>query len=120
MTNMVNLQDLIKLAKADGGKFFVMDEAGDAKLVIMGMEDYAKLAGSALQPVVEDVEKVNREITEAQLHEPEIVKPIVETPVIIQEIKSSPHHTMPVVDLREEVIDPTFDFEGPKIDLDEI
>ena len=39
---MATLKDLINLAKADGGKFFVMDESGEAKLVIMGIEDYQK------------------------------------------------------------------------------
>jgi hypothetical protein len=40
---MANLQDLINLAKVDGGKFFVLDETGEAKLVILPLEEYQKL-----------------------------------------------------------------------------
>ena len=40
---MANLQDLISLAKADGGKFFVIDESGLLQLVIMSVEDYQRL-----------------------------------------------------------------------------
>ena len=68
---MATLKDLINLAKADGGKFFVMDESGEAKLVIMGIEDYQKLLLGKLQKQVEDVEKINRQILEAQLKEAE-------------------------------------------------
>jgi hypothetical protein len=111
---MANLQDLINLAKADGGKFFVMDEEGEIKLVLMRMEEYQKLLLHNLHDKILDEEKVNKEITKAQLEEPEIEKPIV---VSKPEIRSA---APPRVDLRAEVIDPSFDFEAPKVDLDEI
>ena len=109
---MPNLQDLINLAKADGGKFFVMDEKGEGKLVIMSIEDYQKMLLGKLQKQIVDVEKINKEIIKAQLHEPETIVPIV-TP----EIK---RNGPPRVDLREEVIDPSFDFEGPKVEIDDL
>ena len=66
---MVTLQDIIDLAKADGGKFFVIDENGDAKLVIMPVEDYERLLIGKLKRQVEDVEQINKEILKAQLSE---------------------------------------------------
>jgi len=101
---MSNLKDLINLAKIDGGKFFVVDEEGDAKLVIMGIEEYQKMLLGKLKKQVMDVEKINKEITQSQLEEDE---PVVKKERVIQ-------------DLRAEVIDPSFDFEGPKIDLEDI
>ena len=110
---MATLKDLINLAKADGGKFFVMDEKGDASLVIMGVEEYQRLLLGKLQRQVEDVEKINRQILEAQLKEaevaPEAPKPRIQRPP-----------AFPRVDLREEVIDPSFDFEGPKVEVDDL
>jgi len=106
---MSNLKDLIELAKLDGGKFFVVNEEGEAKLVIMGIEEYQKMLLGKLKKQVMDVEKINEKITKAQLEEadePE-VKPIVKHKSFSQ-------------DLRSEVIDPSFDFEGPKIDLEDI
>lgn len=110
---MANLQDIINLSKADGGKFFVMDEKGETKLVIMSVEEYEKLLLGKLQKQVEDVEKINQEITKAQIiEEREVLKEdfkiILPKP---NKIKS--------LDLREEVIDPSFDFEGPKIGFDD-
>ncbi len=110
---MANLQDIINLSKADGGKFFVIDEKGDAKLVIMSVEDYQKLLLGKLQRQVEDIEKINKEITRAQIVDFALVE----------------HHQAPRqqrapaftrVDMRQEVIDPSFDFEGPKIDVDDL
>jgi hypothetical protein len=115
---MSNLQDLINLAKADGGKFFVMDEEGNANLVIMSVEDYQNLLLGKLQRQVADVEDINREIMQAQL-EPEAsailkvepLKPVTQSPII--------GHYKPQ-DLRAEVIDPSFDFEGPKVEIDDL
>lgn len=112
---MSNLNDIINLAKADGGKFFVMDESGEAKLVIMGIEDYQKMLLGKLQKQVLDVEKVNREITKAQLQEAEVA---AVPPVLAPKV--SERQVMPRFDMREEVIDPSFDFEGPKLELDDI
>jgi len=122
---MANLQDLINLAKADGGKFFVLDEKGEVKLVILPVDDYQVLMegrlAHKLKTVTEDVEKVNKEILRAQLHDPE-VQPVVEIPrskfagpTIAQ---NRTYAQRP--DLREEVIDPSFDFEGPKVEIDDL
>lgn len=119
--NMANLQDLINIAKADGGKFFVIDENGDAKLVIMSIEDYQHLLLGKLQRQVEDVENINKMITKAQLSEDQV--PAVPQPTVRQ-VSSGPavkqRHAIALPDLREEVIDPSFDFEGPKTDIDDI
>lgn len=111
---MATLKDIINLSKADGGKFFVMDENGEAKLVIMSVEDYQRMLLGKLQRQVEDVEKINKQIIEAQMKEvepaPEIQKP--PRPPKVERV--------PRVDLRAEVIDPSFDFEGPKADFDDL
>jgi len=108
---MSNLQDLINLAKADGGKFFVMDETGEAKLVIMSVDDYQELLLGKLQQQIEDVEEINNEILQAQLNEDMPSVPKSHGPTVSQESKT---------DLRAEVIDPSFDFEGPKIEIDDL
>lgn len=110
---MASLQDIINLAKADGGKFFVIDEKGDIKLVIMPIDDYQKILLGKLQKQVEDVEKINKEILRAQLLE----APPVPAP---RPVASSKSWTPPQVDLREEVIDPSFDFDGPKVEIDDL
>lgn len=115
---MTNLQDLINLAKADGGKFFVMDETGDAKLVIMGIDDYQKMLLGKLQRQVQDVESVNKLITQVQLQDEAPImpsaKPTTKGPSVVHE------RAFPAVDLRAEVIDPSFDFEGPKVEIDDL
>ncbi len=116
---MASLEDIINLSKADGGKFFVIDETGDARLVIMSVEDYQKLLLGKLQRQVKDVENINREIIKAQLQEPEIATPSVEVPKPAAP-RVEVRQERPKVDLREEVIDPSFDFEGPKIEIDDL
>lgn len=115
---MANLQDIINLAKADGGKFFVIDESGEPRLVIMSIEDYQRLLLGKLQRQIKDVENINREITKAQLEEtaaaPVVPRPEVKGPTVVQK------PGIPRMDLRAEVIDPSFDFEGPKIEIDDL
>jgi len=113
---MSNLQDIINLAEADGGKFFVIDESGEAKLVIMRVEDYEKLLLGKLQRQVTDVEEINKEIIHAQLTEDKAaaLKAPLRGPTVTQEAEISKN------DLRAEVIDPTFDFEGPKVEIDDL
>lgn len=110
---MSSLQDLINLSKADGGKFFVIDETGDPKLVIMPIEEYQKMLLGKLKRQIDDVEKINKEILKAQLSETEILTPIAPQP------KPIPIR-QPRVDLREEVIDPSFNFESPKVEIDDL
>ena len=121
---MANLNDLINLAKADGGKFFVIDESGDAKLVIMSVEDYQRLLLGKLQRQVMDVEKINQEIVKAQLNENQSFtsaapEPPIKAPTLkYQDPRQNDHHQS--IDLRSEVIDPSFDFEGPKVEIDDL
>lgn len=174
---MNNLNDLINLAKADGGKFFIMDEQGNASLVIMPVEEYQKLLIGKLQKQMQDVEAINKEILKAQMNEETSVaqsrtelkgygtgilkaqltegvtptQPLEKVPPATPETDSvgqmrvgptvlttsrkdlfnsrpanllrydgNPVTRPGAVDLREEVIDPSFDFEGPKFDVDDI
>lgn len=117
---MANLQDIINLAKADGGKFFVIDETGEAKLVIMSVEDYQRLLLVKLQRQIKDVEQINKEIIKAQLQEdvPAVPKPAVRPRAVTYQ--TPVREPRPSVDLRAEVIDPSFDFEGPKVEIDDL
>ena len=122
---MANFQDLINLAKADGGKFFVIDEQGNARLVIMSIEDYQRLLLGKLQRQVEDVENINKMILKAQLTEPDVPPAPPKAPVLSRAPASKGpqvfENKAPArVDLREEVIDPSFDFEGPKVEIDDL
>lgn len=110
---MANLQEIIHLAKIDGGKFFVVDEQGDAKLVIMPVTEYQKLLLGKLQKQVLDIEAINKEIIKAQIVEPDIE-------ALIPKLKPKKPVAVPRVDLRAEVIDPSFDFEGPKVELEDL
>ncbi len=105
---MSSLQDIFNLAKADGGKFFVMDESGEPKLVILNIEEYQKLLLGKVKREVEDVEQINQEILRARMESAPIMAPQV----------TSTHKNSP--DMREEVIDPSFDFEGPKFDIEDL
>ena len=110
---MANLQDIINLAKADGGKFFVLDENGEVGMVIMSVEDYQNLLVGKLQQQAADIENINKEILRAQLQE-ELIEPVIEKPVKQQSsprVSQFPKIVAP--DLRAEVIDPSFDFEMP-------
>jgi hypothetical protein len=125
---MATLQQLIDLSKQDGGKFYVIDTDGEIRLVILPVEEYQKLMGQKVKTKVEqltqDVERINREILKAQLSEYDPVTP-VNTPHLEERDDHNPRYkggkfSHNFVDLREEVIDPSFDFEGPKMDIDEI
>ncbi|GAC1412130.1 MAG: hypothetical protein NVSMB66_0360 [Candidatus Doudnabacteria bacterium] len=103
-----NLQKLIQLAKADGGKFFVLDEQGNPSLVIMNLDQYEALLLRKVSNQLEDIEEINRKIIDAQKSE-EVYK------------KQSAQE-----DLVSEVIDSTFSLEPempmaqPRVDLEEI
>jgi hypothetical protein len=127
---MATLKDIMNLAKADGGKFFVMDENGDVKLVIMDIEDYQGMLLGKLQKQVQDIETINKEIVKAQLQE-EVVPPVTKNGKNNSNITiaDAPKNNAPITqnqnhhqftDMREEVIDPSFDFEGPKVNIDEL
>lgn len=101
---MASLEDIIKLIGNDDSKAFIMDESGEVKLVIMGVGQYQKMLLGKLKKQIEDVEEINKRITEAQLEDtPAALKP-------------------PRLDLRSEVIDPSFDFDAEVIkpDFDDI
>lgn len=106
---MANLQDIIKLCEADQGKVFIMDEQGDVKLVILGVEHYQDLMLGSLKQkvasVVADLETANSEILQAQLEEDEGFRSFAEAASgRFGELKR--RNMSP--DLRQEVIDPTF------------
>jgi hypothetical protein len=100
--NMDNLQRLIQLAKADGGKFFVIDENANPVLVIMGIDEYENVLIRKMQNQAEDIEDINRQIQEVVLSEEEQKRRQIQD------------------ELKSEVIDSTFDFENPQSELEEI
>jgi hypothetical protein len=67
-----NLQKLIALAKADNGKFFVIDESGNPTLVIMSIDEYENILLKKVQNQLEDIEDINKKIIEAQKQEQDI------------------------------------------------
>ncbi len=103
---MANLKDVIKLCKNESGKVFIVNEAGDLELVIMPARDYAELKGLQTESMVAtpDPELVNKEITKVQMQE-RVMRP--KTGPSLSTIPSNEN------DLREEVIDPSFNFDGP-------
>src|SRR5438105_15748608 len=121
---MSSLNDIIKLAGE--GKVFVVDEAGNVKLVILNVEEYQKLLLGKLKSTVRDIEAINQEILKAQLQDdqaaPEVPSPI--GPTVSRRakelFKSRPATARSQPDLRSEVIDPSFDFEAPKAELEDI
>lgn len=119
---MKTLEDIINLCKDEAGKVFIMDTTGDVELVLMGVGEYEKLKNHELrimnqeakspmqvnQPAqLLDAEAANREILIAQLREqaanfvPSQPAPRVQVNPLARQ------------DLREEVIDPSFNFDGP-------
>jgi hypothetical protein len=96
---MSNLHDIIRFTEG-GSKAFVINEHGDITFVVIGADEYRKLRGEPAEPVVriEDVEKVNREITRAQLQE--LRGSVTADEDDGQEIRRQ--------DLRSEVIDESF------------
>ncbi len=120
---MSNLNDLINLAKADGGKFFVIDEEGNARVVIMSVEDYQELLLGKLKRQVEDVETINNEILKVQLADDQGFSSKPAKPIARPTEKGPTATSYPPIsknDLRAEVIDPSFDFDGPKVEIDDL
>jgi hypothetical protein len=101
----MNFKDLINLTNGDNSKIFVVDDAGDVKLVVMGAGEFEHLLVSKAEQVQIDSEEINREILKAQLAaeaEP-VITPLQNGKVMVKG-----------VDMRAEVIDPTFDFDSPE------
>lgn len=91
-----SLSRLIALAKADGGKFYVIDENGEPGLVIMGIDEYEQLLLRKVQGQLGDIEEINKKIAEAQAGE--------------QNQMNAKQHAHE--ELVSEVIDSTFSFES--------
>ncbi len=117
---MKTLEDIVKLCKQEAGKVFIMDEQGNVQLVLMGVEEYGKLKqklpiSNFQSPNVPDPAVVNEEILKAQLAEQALkvgTAPAARNPypsTFPPQIKTN----LPKHDLREEVIDPSFDFDAP-------
>ncbi|SRR5579885_1956475 len=125
---MTTLKDLIALCGKDQGKVFIADETGNISLVVLGIEEYKQLKLDRLKEKVVSAEKVNREITRAQLQEADVWEPAITEapkPLFPNTVQSRMTHDslsggVPKVDMRSEVIDPTFDFEAPKIEIEDI
>ena len=116
---MKTLEDIIKLCKDEAGKIFVMDEKGDLQLVIMGAGEYQRAKShqaESRKSEIPDPEMVNREILKAQLSEDALIEKLPTA----NPYRSSPppeirSNGLPKQrDMREEVIDPSFDFDAPE------
>jgi len=74
---MSSLEKIIKLAKDEKGKFFIMDENGDPKLVVMSMAEYVALKNQPsfstlagrLKELSEQTDDLNKKIIEVQKDE---------------------------------------------------
>lgn len=119
---MKTVEDIVKLCEDEQGKVFIMDATGDVKLVLMGVGEYEKLKNhesrimnqEAKSPMqvnqpaqLLDAEAANREILIAQLREQAANFVPAQTPPRVQV------NPLARQDLREEVIDPSFNFDGP-------
>lgn len=108
---MKNLEELIKLLQDEQGKVFVMGPDGNVNLVMLSIEEYQRLlnkpkATGSFSRI--DPEAVNRRIIKAQLDDQ---APRIPPKVNVQEPLVP---VRPRVDMREEVIDPSFDFDSPE------
>lgn len=122
---MLSLSDITKLAQNQSGTVFVVGEDGSVKFVLMPAAEYEKLTtqhspqtASPKKPSV-DVEAINQLITTAQLKDQVIVPVKTVSVPAVAPIQTSEPVLVSVLgrgqlELMEEVIDPSFDFEGPK------
>lgn len=128
---MASLQNLISLVGDENSKVFIVNEQGDLKAVMLGLAEYQRLLGAKLQRAIEDVEKINREIVQAQLSEEAPGETPLAAPVAAPEsigellskkadllFRSAPGPRVQE-DLRSEVIDPNFDFTTPPAETDD-
>lgn len=119
---MKTLEHLIQLCKQEAGKVFIMDEQGEIQLVIMNAPEYTRLKSARVSAVDADI--VNREIINAQLSDQDADKglPFAVKGNPLETGRINPHPTTPAPqvrtdiapkrDLREEVIDPSFNFDS--------
>ena len=119
---MKTVEDIIKLCEDEQGKVFIMDATGDVKLVLMGVGEYERIKKHESRSMNQeqktsnshkqslpllDAEAANREILIAQLREQAANFVPAQTPPRVQV------NPLARQDLREEVIDPSFNFDGP-------
>ncbi len=121
---MSSLRDIINLCTEQDGKVFVVNDHGDVQFVLLSREKFEDLNGKTKQkPVLlPDPEVVNKQILKAQLEnlaeDITVLKndlPVKFTNNILAkpEVIPEPFNPKPPrVDLREEVIDPSFDFDS--------
>ncbi len=138
---MGNLQTFINLAKKTGS-VAIVDEAGEVLGVLLSPEEYDKISGSLTGGLKQskhqlDVEEINRQILQAQLaekwtepsieqhpdhpakgtfrsdHSRKFGRQHVPTDLPTSDaIPTNSSHHIKRQDLREEVLDPSFDFDG--------
>lgn len=131
---MKTLKDIAKLLEGEQGKVFIMDAEGEIRLVLMGMQEYQSVKGQVLvrPPLASeqlvDPEAVNRHILEAQLAEQSKgADPAAWAEEAVRNaqfsVRANPYpaapaprvNSQPKHDLREEVIDPSFNFDSEEI-----
>lgn len=94
---------------------FVLDASGNVAIVMLSIEEYKRMASRPTK-VEADPESVNRQIMKAQLEEDGGARGAPSAPegypLRGPRVGQAPQPVpAPKVDLREEVIDPSFDFE---------
>ena len=136
---MKTVKEIMQLLEGEAAKAFIMDADGEVRLVLMPVGEYQKMKGLVPQkaavvsadPIV-DPEAVNQKILEARVTEQLQASPVVHWSEEEQVAKSKPFAgaghpyaagqpprvhaptTRTGKDLREEVIDPSFNFDGPE------
>lgn len=117
---MKTLFEIIELLKREQGKGFIMDETGEISYAIVPMRDFERMVRASDDEKL-DAELINHAIVEAQLsdHHEGVHSggPTLHSQPAPMQSLSQPT-AIPRVDLREEVIDPSFNFDAPQTDED--
>lgn len=106
----MDIKEVINLCTGQEGKVFVLDASGNVSLVILSISEYKKMSKRDTAPQL-DPEIVNRKILYAQM-EDESPHAFPQRPKISVPLVHQPQAPVEKVDLREEVIDPSFDFDS--------
>ena len=93
---MKKLEKIIKLAKEENGKVFVVDQNGDPQLVVMSIEEYEKLKSGdhfdrlsqKLESLAEQTESLNKQIIDIQKDETGDIESVDEELYTASEIPS--------------------------------
>lgn len=123
---MKTLQEIVALCEGEAGKVFIMDGTGDVKLVLMGVGEYERLKQPEARNTKHETRSESHFVAPMQSLDPEAVnKEILIAQLREQAANFAPNQSPPRVqvnplarqDLREEVIDPSFNFDSSEEDI---